>query len=109
MSIEELFQRFNDYADTSKQYLDSMLSIISEGRVPTPKNVSELEEAIKNLQMTYSSVYQAALSQLPADEMPDDDAPAGEFVEAVKTSQSLAYKRQLEEAEICLRKFIWAG
>lgn len=106
MSIEELFQRFNDYADTSKQYLDSMLSIISEGRVPTPKNVSELEESIKNLQMTYSSVYQAALSQLPADEMPDDDAPAGEFVEAVKTSQSLAYKRQLEEAEICLRKFI---
>ena len=40
MSIEELFQRFNDYADTSKQYLDSILSIISEGRVPTPKNVS---------------------------------------------------------------------
>lgn len=25
MCIEELFQRFNDYADTSKQYLDTML------------------------------------------------------------------------------------
>ena len=106
VSIEELFADFTQYAENSKGHLEAMLSLISEGKVPNSESVQELDLSIESLRQKYSSVYQAALAQLPADEMPGENARAIEFVEAVKNSKTLHLKKQLEEAAECLKKFI---
>lgn len=106
VSIEELFADFRQYTETSKGHLEAMLSLISEGKVPNSESVQELDLSIESLRQKYLSVYQAALAQLPADEMPGENARAIEFVEAVQNSKTLRLKKQLEEAAECLKKFV---
>ena len=105
-NIDELFQDFSEYAEGSKQCLQNMLAMISDGRVPSTQSVSELDSTIETLRAKYASVYEAALEQLPAEEMPSEDAAASEFVEAVKNSKTLNAKKQIEEAAECLKKFL---
>lgn len=106
MNIDMLFRDFTQYAENSKLLLQEMLSLISEGKVPNQNSVNELDVSIEKLRQKYSAVYQAALSQLSLEEMPDENAAAIEFVEAVQNSLMIQWKKKLKEAEECLRKFI---
>lgn len=106
MNIEALFDDFTQYAETSKTQLESMLSYISGGRVPSAECVEEFHSSIDSLREKYSSVYHAALAQLPAEEMPGENAAAIEYVEAVQNSLSLQLKKRLDAAADCLRKFL---
>lgn len=106
MNIETLFDDFTQYAETSKIQLETMLSLISGGRVPTEDTVKEFHSSIDSLREKYSSVFQAALEQLPAEEMPGENATAGEYVEAVRNSKSIQIRKRLDEAADCLRKFL---
>lgn len=106
VDMDKLFQEFNDYADNSKQFLQKMLAVISEGKVPEQKSVDELEDSIENLRKRYASVYKAALAQLPEGDMPEEGMPAAEYVEAVRRNETLQYKKKLEMIRGCLEKFI---
>ena len=106
MNIEELFQDFDLYAEKSKTQLTGMLSVISEGKVPSRESVSQLDLSIANLRVKYESVVQAAKDQLTDDEMPNETASVSEYVQAVKNSKSTRVKQQIESAKECLQKFI---
>ena len=106
VNIEVLFNDFTQYAETSKTQLEAMLSFISGGRVPSEESVREFNSSIDSLREKYASVYHAALEQLPVEEMPGENAAAGEYVEAVRNSQSLQLKKRLDAAADCLMKFL---
>ena len=106
MIIEELFQDFDNYAKESKIQLEDMLSVISEGKVPSRENVSLLDLSIANLRVKYESFVQAVSSELAAEELPGDDASVGQYLEALSNSKTLRLRRQIESAKECLQKFI---
>ena len=104
--IEKVFLDFEQCATETKRILQEMLTLISEGRVPAQESVRDLDESIVTLQNKYNSIYQSALSQLEPDEMPSADSSADLYVEAVRNSKTLRYKKQLEEAKTCLIRFL---
>ena len=67
VNIEALFDDFTQYAESSKTQLESMLSFISGGRVPSAEHIKAFNLTIDNLRDKYASVYHAALDQLPAE------------------------------------------
>lgn len=106
MSIELLFQEFEQYAQESHSLLTETLSIISEGKVPSRKDVSQLDLSIANLRAKYDCIYQAASEQLPTDEMPEDGAPAQAYVDAIQNSKTIQLKLKLDQAKSVLQKFL---
>ena len=106
MRIETLFDAFTQYAETSKSQLETMLSLISDGKIPTEESVKDLHSTIDCLRDKYSSIYHAALEQLPAEEMPAENAAVAVYINAIRSSQSVQIKKQLDAATDCLRKFL---
>ena len=104
MSIELLFQEFEQYAQESHSLLTETLSIISEGKVPSRKDVSQLDLSIANLRAKYDCIYQTASEQLPTDEMPEDGAPAQAYVDAIQNSKTIQLKLKLDQARACSHK-----
>lgn len=106
MSIEILLQEFEQYAQESRSLLTETLSVISLGKVPSRKDVSQLDLSIANLRAKYDCIYQAASEQLPKNEMPVDDAPAQAYVEAIQNSKTIQLKLKLDQAKAVLQKFL---
>ena len=106
VKIDNLIRSFHETADASKQQLQSILTLISEGRVPGAPAMSRINATVDKLREQYMDVCQAAAHSIPAEEMPQEDSPADAYVEAVKTSKFLAYRKQLDEMRKTLEKFV---
>ena len=106
VKIDNLIRSFHETADASKQQLQSILTLISEGRVPGAPAMSRINATVDKLREQYMDVCQAAAHSIPAEEMPQDGSPADAYVEAVKTSKFLAYRKQLDEMRKTLEKFV---
>lgn len=106
VKIDELIQSFHATADDSKQQLQSILTLISEGRVPGTPAMSQINATVDKLREQYMDVCQAAAHRIPAEEMPQEGSPADAYVEAVKNSKFLEYRKQLDEMRKTLEKFV---
>ena len=106
VKIDDLIRGFHQTADSSKQQLQSILTLISEGRVPGAPAMSQIIATVDKLREQYMDVCQAAAHSIPAEEMPQEGSQADAYVEAVKNSRFLAYRRQLDEMRKTLEKFV---
>lgn len=106
VKIDDLIRGFHETADDSKQQLQSILALISEGRVPDAPAMSQINATVDKLREQYTDVCQAAAHSIPAEEMPQDGSPADAYVEAVKNSKFLEYRKQLDEMRRTLEKFV---
>ena len=104
--IEDLFQEFDQIADSSKSRIQTLLSVITEGKVPSKSAVDDLEISIFSLQDKYDSIYAVAKEVLGPDEMPEKGSPAKRYVEAVASSKAIALKKCHEKALWILQEFI---
>lgn len=106
VKIDDLIRGFHETADDSKQQLQSILALISEGRVPDAPAMSQINATVDKLREQYTDVCQAAAHSIPAEEMPQEGSPADAYVEAVKNSKFLEYRNQLDEMHKTLEKFV---
>lgn len=106
VKIDDLIRGFHETADDSKQQLQSILALISEGRVPDAPAMSQINTTVDKLREQYTDVCQAAANSIPAEEMPHEGSPADAYVEAVKNSKFLEYRKQLDEMRKTLEKFV---
>lgn len=106
MKIEDMLTEFNTNADGSKGLLQTMLAVISEGKVPAESDVRRLDSSVTELRKKYNAICTVAMTEISAEELPEEGSPAADYVEAVRSSASVAYKRQLEEMKAILEKFI---
>ena len=106
VKIDDLIRGFHETADDSKQQLQSILALISEGRVPDAPAMSQINATVDKLREQYTDVCQAAAHSIPAEEMPQEGSPADAYVEAVKNSKFLEYRNQLDEMRKTLEKFV---
>lgn len=104
--IDDLIRGFHETADDSKQQLQSILALISEGRVPDAPAMSQINATVNKLREQYTDVCQAAAHSIPAEEMPQEGSSADAYVEAVKNSKFLEYRKQLDEMRRTLEKFV---
>ena len=106
VKIDDLIRGFHETADDSKQQLQSILALISEGRVPDAPAMSQINATVDKLREQYTDVCQAAAHSIPAEEIPQEGSPADAYVEAVKNSKFLEYRKQLDEMRKTLEKFV---
>ncbi|MCD8120268.1 MAG: hypothetical protein LUE29_12480 [Lachnospiraceae bacterium] len=105
-NIEELLYEFQASADDSGGMLRKILSVVSEGRVPSEAEVEKLDECIGKLRGQYSAIYSYAVERVSEEEMPAEGASAEEYVRAVRNSEAEKYRRQLEECRRILKEFL---
>lgn len=106
IGIETTVEEFNSNAEDSKALLNEILSLISKGQVPDVEVVEKLDVSLDTLRCKYNEIYNSALSQIPADEMPEEGSPVATYIEAVKKSLVVQYKKQLKAIKEVLEKFI---
>lgn len=104
--IDDLIRSFHETADDSKQQLQSVLALISEGKVPDVPAMNRIHATVDKLREQYTDVCQAAAHSLPAEEMPQEGSPADAYVEAVKNSKFLECRKQLDEMHKTLEEFV---
>ena len=68
--------------------------------------MSQINVTVDKLRAQYTDVCQAAAHSIPAEEMPQEGSPADAYVEAVKNSKFLEYRKQLDEMRKTLEKFV---
>lgn len=105
-NIEDLLVEFNDRAASSKTLLEKMLAVIVAGCVPDTNDVKVLDGLIEDLRQKYNSIYSLAMVQVSEKEMPDVGLSAQEYVEAVRNSVVMQFKKQLDAARKILEDFI---
>ncbi len=105
MNIDVILSEFNDYAGRSKGKLEEMLTLITEGRVPSATVRKEFDEIIDVLQQKYESICSIAQNELLEDEIPSEGSPVSVWYDAIKNSKSAMLKTQLEEIKVMLQRF----
>lgn len=106
MNIDEMLAVFNASADDSKVLLQNMLGIVAEGKVPADSDMRKLDRSVADLREKYNVIYSMAITEVSADEMPEEGASAAEFIEAVRNRASAVYRRKLDEMKAVLKQFI---
>ncbi len=106
LEIDELLIEFNKYAEISKSKLESILSIISDGRIPSINDRQELDSVIESLCDKYEMVRSIAEGELNNNELPQDGSSIVVYYEALKNSKATLLKNQLNEARSILQKYI---
>ena len=106
VKIDQLVQSFHQTADNSKQQLQGILALISEGKAPDIPVMDQMNATVAKLREQYANVCQAAADKIPEAEMPPDGSSADAYVEAVKNSKFLEYRKQLDAMRTTLAQFI---
>ncbi|SCP97797.1 ATP-binding protein [Anaerobium acetethylicum] len=106
MDIDELLAEFNEYANRSKSILESMLALVSQGRIPGNEDRKEFETTIEELCKKYDSVCAMAREELLEDELPETGSPVLGYYEAIKNSKSALLRNQMNEVKVTLERFI---
>lgn len=104
--IEKLIEEFHQKAYGSKQYLENMQRIISDGRVPEKEAIEKFNVSLETLREKYLSIYQLASEQLSKEEMPGEDMPVEAYGKALANSRAVKYKKLLASAKGALESFI---
>ncbi len=103
---ESVLEEFHGNVENTKALLNEILSFLSKDQVPDAADVEKLDVSIDTLRRKYNEIYNWALSELPADEMPKEGCPVVTYIEAVKNSASRRYKKQLDAIKEVLENFI---
>lgn len=106
MNIDEMLTVFNASADDSKVLLQNMLGIVAAGKVPAESDMRKLDKSVVDLREKYNAICSMAMTEVSADEMPEEGASAVEYIEAVRKSASAVYRRKLDEIKSVLKQFI---
>ena len=104
--IETLFKEFSEHMDHAAHCLQGMEGMLTDGKIPPQGQVSTFTDSVDLLRQKYAAICRAATQLLPAEELPDADAPAEEYVSAVRNSHTLQIRKQLDDAALCLERFI---
>lgn len=106
LNVEAFLAEFNRLAENSKSKLESMLALISEGKVPSTIERQEFDEIIDRLCEKYETVCEFAEKELDDEELPDSNSSFYDYCEALKNSKSAVLKSQLNDVKKQLKRYI---
>ncbi len=106
LDIEKLYKEFNKIADDSKSKISDILSLISNGRVPSYQDRKEFDSLIDTLCEKYEVFCGTAEMELQDDEIPAEGSSISEYYEAIKNSKSAVLKGKINEIKKVLEKYL---
>lgn len=106
LDIDVLVADFNEYAHDSTGKLEEMLTIISEGKIPSASDREELNIVIRDLCDKYETVKIIAEKELGNDEMPENGSSISAYYDAIKNSKASLLKGKIQEIQKILVHFI---
>ncbi len=106
LNIDALMNEFYKIAEDSKSKLKIMLTLISDGKVPSMSEREEFNEVIDDLCNRYKTVCDIANEELEVDERPIEGSPISEYYDALKNSKHNQMEQQLNEIKLIIKKFL---
>jgi len=106
LNIDELLNEFNQCAENSKHHLEKMLSIISDGKIPSLEEKQGFDQALDSLSSIYEYACEIAKKELQSDELPEEGSSIHNYCDAIKNSKTALLKNQLIEIKALLETFI---
>lgn len=106
LDIDALVVIFNEYAHASTVKLEEVLTIISQGKIPSASAREELNIVIRNLCDRYEAVKNIAEKELQQDEMPEDGSSISTYYDAIKNSKASLLKGKIQAIKKILIRFI---
>lgn len=104
--IDKLLSEFNQQAADVKNFLISIIDIVSDGRIPSKEDIKAFDVGMGSLGGKYKEIYQYAKVEVGEDEMPSYGSNVAKYVDAVKSSNARLIKKQTANARQVITKFI---
>lgn len=105
-NINSLITEFDREALAAKNRLTSVLTVVSNGMVPSKEEMTALDTVVFALQEKYHYICEVTQSLVSEDEMPQENSPVSSYAAAVEKSQANVLKLHLANAKAILEKFI---
>ncbi len=105
-NVDELVKGFCEQADVVKNHLNEALSKIERGIAPSNEEVLVYTEGLNVLTKKYDNVVSAAKDFLSKDELPEDNSPVDDYLEAVKNSKLNSAFNEMQDIVVLLEKFV---
>lgn len=106
VDVEQILAEYNSIAASVEERLKSMLSMVTEGHVPSKDNIVRLECQLDDLQNRYLSIKDIAESMDANQTAAIADGTVFEYAQFIKKCHSLRIKERLDEIEHQMRRFI---
>lgn len=103
--LDELISEFSEVADRVNRTLNTMISTVSNGYVPSKSSVKSLEKNINELQRKYNSIRDLARTESSEGQF-CDGLPIDEYADIVRNSAAARMEALIAEAELLLKQFI---
>ena len=84
IDFELLISKFDSIAFEAKTELSMVLSIISEGKVPSKEDVEKIDANIECLNGVYNSIVEASKTLLPEADIPERNSSVNAYASAVR-------------------------
>lgn len=104
--FEELLSRFDSLAKDTKVNLESMLSLISEGKVPLQDDIAVFDCNIGLLSEAYGAIVDASKQILPEQDIPAPNSTVSAYASAVKENAVLVMQMKVQYAKQVLNDFL---
>ncbi len=104
--IDKLLSEFNQQATDIKNFLISIIDIVSDGRIPSKEDIKAFDAGMGSLGRKYKEIYQYAKVEVGEDEMPSYGSNVAKYADAVKSSNARLIKKQTANARQVITKFI---
>ena len=105
-NINSLISEFDQEALAAKERLTSVLTMISNGMVPSKEEMTTLDTVVFALQEKYHFICEVTKSLVSADEMPQENSPVCSYADAIEKSQANVLKMHIASAKTILEKFV---
>lgn len=103
--INNLIAEFNHDALDVKSRLTGILTVVTEGRVPSKAEMTVLDTGVLSLQEKYARICDVTKSIVSEDELPQENCPVSSFADAIEKSRATVLKQQVANAKAILEKF----
>ena len=104
--VEQMLAEYHSLAINVENNLKSMLSLVTEGRVPSQESISTLNIALDDLSKKYMSIKDIA-DGIDADQATKIvDGTVFEYAQLIEKCHNLQIKERLAEIEAQMRRFI---
>lgn len=104
--INNLITDFNHEALEVKSRLTGILTVVTEGRVPSIAEMSFLDSDVLLLQKKYTRICDETKSIVSEDELPRENSPVNSYADAIKKSRTHVLMQQVANAKTILEKFV---
>ena len=104
--FEELLLKFDLLAKDTKVNLESMLSIISEGKVPLKNDIVAFDGNISLLSDAYSAIVDATKQILPDADLPEANSSISAYASAVRENAAIVMQMRVQYAKQVLNDFL---